>query len=154
MDKITIRSATEDDLETLVTLNNQIFVNNPQYDDDIVLDFSLTPEGRKYFKEAIEKSDCFLIAEEDRKMIGYVNGKRKGISHRKSRYFEIVNLGVLPEKKKRGIGKLLLQSITNWAKEHNYQKIYLDCYAKNIEALDFYQKNNFKQINIILEKVI
>ncbi|HUV42611.1 MAG TPA: GNAT family N-acetyltransferase [Patescibacteria group bacterium] len=152
---ITIRKATINDLPAIKELNKQIFINNPKYDNDAVEDFAHTPQGEKYFKEAIRsKKGCFLIAEENEQMIGYANGEEKEASYRKSKYFEIDNLGVILEKKKQGIGKKILNAITNWAKKKGFQKIYLNCYVKNEKALNFYRSNGYSEIDICLEKKI
>jgi len=152
---IQIREATIDELPALLELNQKIFVKNPQFDRDLILDFSLTPEGIEYFKKEFKREDgCFLFAEQNGKLIGYVNGGSKKFAHRKSKYFEIDNLGVIPEEKGKGIGKLLLDKILEWAKRKDYQKIYLNCYAKNSEALSFYKKSGFNEIDIGLEKTL
>lgn len=152
---ISIRQAELTDLDSLRKLNEKIFIDNPKYDDDFITNFALTEEGKKYFEEAIERKDgYFLVAEEDNEMVGYINGGTKDAPYRKSRYFEIENLGVVPEQKGKGIGKMLLEKITSWAKEHGYQKIYLNCYAKNSEALAFYRHNGYLDIDICLEKII
>jgi len=152
---VTIRKATISDLPAVKELNKQIFIKNPKYDDDAIENFAHTPQGEKYFTEAIKsKKGCFLIAEEDGQMVGYTNGEEKKVSYRKSRYFEIDNLGAIPEKKRQGIGKKILNAITNWAKKKGFQKIYLNCYAKNKEALSFYRSNGYSEIDICLEKKI
>lgn len=152
---ITIRKATIDDLPAIKELNKRIFIKNPKYDNDAVENFAHTPQGEKYFKEAIRsKKGCFLIAEEGGQMVGYANGEEKEASYRKSRYFEIDNLGVIPGKKRLGIGKKMLSAITNWVKKKGFQKIYLNCYAKNEEALNFYRSDGYSEIDICLEKKI
>lgn len=152
---ITFRQATLEDWEKLRELNQKIFVNNPGFDEDLITDFAMTPEGEVFFKVGITREDgCCLIAEEDGRMVGYTNGGTKEIPYRKSKYFEIDNLGVIPEMKGKGIGKQLLETITSWAKEHGYQKTYVNCYAMNAEALDFYRKNGYEDIDICLEKAL
>lgn len=151
-----IRQATVDDLEKVTELNHKIFVNNSDYDDDLIVDFDQTPEGKAHFKKAIEEQNgCFLILEEDGQMVGYANGNPIDyFPFRKSRYFEIHNIGVIPEMKGKGFGKMLLEAITAWAKEKGYQKIYLNCYAKNSEAIEFYKRNGYSEIDVCLEKII
>ena len=152
---ITIRQATIEDWGKLRELNQKIFVNNPSFDKDLIVDFALTPQGENFFKEGITRQDgCCLIAEENDHMIGYTNGGAKEIPYRKSKYFEIDNLGIIPELKGKGLGKQLLEAITSWAKDHDYQKIYVNCYAMNKEAIDFYRKNGYENIDICLEKAL
>lgn len=152
---ITIRHATIDDLDQLLELNAKIFVMNPTFDDDLILDFPFTPQGKIFFTQSITQEDgCCLIAEEAGEMIGYTDGSAKEIPYRKSKYFEINNLGVIPKRKGHGLGKKLLEAVTQWAKNHGYQRIYVNCYAKNDEAVAFYKRNGYSEIDICLEKVI
>lgn len=150
-----IRKAEITDLEKITWLNTKIFIRNAEYDSDMVPRFAETEEGRKYFKDAIERSDgCFFVVEENREIIGYVNGGKMDLPYRKSKYFQIENLGVLPSNKRKGIGTALLNKITTWAKEQGYEKIYIESYAKNDEALAFYRKHGYEEIDISLEKAI
>ena len=152
---ITLRQAKLTDLDLILDLNTMIFMDNPKYDNDAIKNFAHTPLGRKYFKKAIKSKDgCFFVAEEDGKMIGYVNGGKMEVSYRKSKYFEIDNLGVIPNKKRLGIGKKLLDTVEKWVKENGYQKIYLNSYSKNRNALAFYRKFSYEDIDVCLEKEI
>lgn len=154
-DKVKIRDVKPDEWEKLRDLNEKVMVNNSKYDDDLIVNFASTPRGEKFFKEAIErKNGCCLVAVENDEFIGYVNGGELNIPYRKSKYFEVENLGVIPEKKGTGLGSKLLEAVSNWAKKHGYEKIYLESYAKNEEAISFYRKHGFKDIDISLEKQI
>src|SRR3989344_4071315 len=97
---ITTREPKPKELDEIKELNKRIFVKNPTYDNDTIPDFAHTERGDEYFKKAIgNKEGIFFLAIEDGYMVGYVNGENKVIQHRISRYFEIDNLGVVPEKK-------------------------------------------------------
>jgi ribosomal protein S18 acetylase RimI-like enzyme len=150
-----IRKATLDEIHKIKELNTIIFINNPEYDNDAVENFSQTKEGDKYFKKAIENTDgIFLVAEENGELVGYINGSTADFPYRKSKYFEIENLGVIPKAKRKGIGTKLLEELTKIAKEKGYQKIYLNCYAKNDEAINFYKTSGYEKIDVCLEKEI
>lgn len=150
-----IRQATIADLPALQKLNQQIMVNNPKYDDDLVADFAFTKEGESFFRDSIENpKGCCLIMEQDGKMVGYTDGEPKTIVYRKSQYFEINNFGVIPEMKGKGLGIILLDAIISWAKTKGFWKVYLSCYARNQEALAFYKKHGFSDIDVGLEKKI
>ena len=125
---------------------------NDEYDDDIAMNFDLTEAGYKFFKKALtNKNGCFFIAYDGKKMVGYANGGAKEYSYRNKRYFEIENIGVIPNYKRKGIGKRLLQKILDWTKSRNFERIHLNCYIKNQEALKFYRKLGFKEIDVSLE---
>jgi len=150
---ITLRQATLADWEKLKDTNQRIFINNQDFDPDLIVDFASTTRGEKFFKDGITREEgCCLIAEENGEIVGYADGGAKDVPYRKSRYFEIDNLGLIPEAKGKGLGRQLLEAITNWAKEHGFQKIYVNCYAMNEEALDFYRRNGYQEIDICLEK--
>lgn len=150
---VTIRPVRPEEWEKLRDLNIEIMVNNPSYDDDLIVDFASTPRGEQFFREAIERNDgCCLVAEEDGNFLGYVNGGTKDVPYRKSKYFEIENLGVIPDRKGTGLGSRLLESVIEWAKSNGYQKIYVESYANNQEALAFYRKHGFGDIDISLER--
>lgn len=150
-----IRLATIKDLKSIQKLNTLVFADNIKWDSDAVENYSNTPQGEKYYASALKNSNgCFFICEENGNFLGYANGVDMEVDYRKSKYFEIVNIGVHPATRGLGIGKALLDEITKWAKEKGFEKIYLNCYAKNTGALDFYKKNGFEEIDICLEKSI
>jgi ribosomal protein S18 acetylase RimI-like enzyme len=152
---MTIRPATTSDLENLRKLNSIIFIDNPKYDDDTIPNFAHTPTGKKYFQQAITKKDgCCFIAEDNDQLLGYINGSALDLPYRKSRYIEIENLGVIPSQQGTGLAQQLLDTITNWAKQHGYQKVYVESYIKNQRAVNFYHKHGFQDIDLSLEKKI
>lgn len=60
-----------------------------------------------------------------------------------SEAFEIMKIGVLKEKRKEGIGKKIVDKIKEKEKD-----IFLEVRESNIQAISFYEKNNFKRIGI------
>ena len=152
---MTIRPATIKDLESIKKLNSKAFVDNTLYDSDALPHFSTSKAGSNYFAEALNRKDgCFFVAEDKGKLIGYVNGGAREFNYRQSKYFEIENLGVIPSHHRQGIGTQLLESITQWARDHGFQKIYIESYANNIGAIAFYQHHQYQPIDICLEKTI
>ncbi len=150
-----IRKAKIQEIDKIRKLNTAIFMSNSAYDDDIIPQFADTEIGKKYFEKAIKRTDgCFFVAEENKQLIGYTNGGALDLAYRKSKYFEIENLGVLPGAKRKGVGTQLIEAIQTWAKEHGYQKIYLESYIRNKEALAFYRKQGYIDIDISLEKTL
>lgn len=152
---INIRKAKIEDLENIKDLNKAVMVNNPLFDEDIKEDFAHTSLGTEYFIKSIEnKGGIFLLAEENNQLVGYINGNPMEVAYRKSRYFEIENLGVISQLKGKGIGTRLLEEFAKAVKSKNFEKIYLNCYFKNTEALNFYRSRGFKEIDLCLEKEI
>lgn len=149
-----IRTATINDLEAIMELNGKAFADNIKWDKDTV-DYSTNEVGIKYYEKALQDPEgCFLVCEDDGALIGYANGQDKKDEDRKSRYFELSTIGVSPDRRGEKIGKSLLDEITKWAKEKQFDKIYLNCYVKNKGALEFYRKNGYQEIDVSLEREI
>lgn len=153
---MTIRPATIKDVEKIQRLNTQIFEEiNTSCDDDYSPAFAESKAGKDYFKAALKRTDgCLFVAEDKGNLIGYVNGGTKDISYRKSKYFEIENLGIVPEYRGQLLGSQLLETITNWAKTHGIQKIYVNSYFQNTPAIYFYKKHGYQEIDVSFEKAI
>ena len=50
--------------------------------------------------------------------------------------------------KEHGTGQLLLNTLLVWAQQKNYTEIYLGTTAKFLAAHRFYEKNNFKEVEV------
>lgn len=143
------------DWEMLRDLNFKIYGNNPKFDPYLIPDFVYTEPSKKFFDDAISsEGGCCLLLWDDGELVGYTNGGPINVPYRKGKCFEVDNLGVIPDKKGRGYGKLLLNEISKWAKEQGYERLYLSCYSKNTEALGFYRKQGFEDLDIGLEMEI
>ena len=57
---------------------------------------------------------------------------------------EILNIGVLPEMRKRGIGKILLQKLFEVASSKGVGEIWLEVRESNLTAREFYHSQGYK----------
>lgn len=148
-----IRKVRQDEWTKLQDLNHEVFVDNVKYDPDLVHDWAYTEAGKKYYQNLVvdPKSICFVAEDDDGQLIGYLAASAKSISYRKSRYLEIDNMGVIPQHRSRGIGKMLMDDCKKWAKENSYQKLFVISYGKNEGAVHFYRKCGFEIIDVGLE---
>ena len=141
------------EVEALQNLNDEVFIDNAKYDTDLDLTWAKGEKGRKYFTELLNNSEAFsVIARDGEREVGYVAASQKNIDYRKSKYLEIENMGVIPEYRSLGVGKMLMEECFKWAKENGYQKVFVNTYVANKEAVQFYIKNGFEEIDISLEK--
>lgn len=149
------RKANKNDIQILQNLNNEVFIDNSQYDSDLILDWALSEKGKNYFMKLVNnpESICF-IAEENNYPVGYIALLPKKLSYRKSKCLEIENMGVIPQYRSKGIGSQLIQKGVVWAKNEGYKKIYVNSYFNNLKAIAFYKKNNFFEIDVSLERDI
>ena len=105
---IRIKTAEAGDWETIQTLNNQVFLNDKEHDDDLDLNWPFSEKGIKYYKELAsgKHGKCYIAYLEDIP-VGYIALAIKNFGYRKSKYVEVENIGVVPQYRSRGIGKLL-----------------------------------------------
>jgi ribosomal protein S18 acetylase RimI-like enzyme len=150
-----IRLARKDEVKKLQELNDKAFVDNPEYDADLVPGWGLSKQGEIYFTDLLNNpKDCCFVAEDKGKLVGYITAIPKIFESRKSKYIEIHNLGIIAEYRRRGIGKKLMDKCLTWAKNKEFQKVFLICFSNNNEALAFYKNYGFSEIYVSLEKDI
>jgi len=150
--EVKFRSANINDVRILQKLNQEIFVDNHLYDSDLIMDWALSEKGKKYFSNIVQDNQAYCcLAEVNNKPIGYLAGREKKFGYRKSRYFEIENMGVSPEFRSKGVGTLLIKQAKDWARKQGYQKIFVNSYFNNQKAIEFYQRNGMKEIDLSLE---
>lgn len=61
---------------------------------------------------------------------------------------DIMNIGVLPEYRKQGIGEKLLQNMENLAIFSNCEQMMLEVRESNIPAIHLYRKHGFEPISV------
>ncbi|YBZ91589.1 GNAT family N-acetyltransferase [Paenibacillus sp. AK002] len=66
----------------------------------------------------------------------------------------IHQLGIMKVHRNKGIGRLLMNFINNFAKENGINKIQLDYWSDNESASQFYIKNGFKSYRNYLYKEV
>lgn len=152
---ILLRRAGADEVKKLQDLNDRAFADNPRYDPDVKVEWAQSEAGKKYFTTAIsDPHSCFLVAEDDGKLVGYIAASPKNFDDRRSRYAEIDNLGVISSYRQQGVGKKLMDACLQWAKDEGFQKAHLRCYSANVGALEFYKRNGFQDISVSLERIL
>ncbi|MGH9736913.1 MAG: ribosomal protein S18-alanine N-acetyltransferase [Candidatus Acidiferrales bacterium] len=57
---------------------------------------------------------------------------------------EILNFGVRPDARRRGIGSQLLQEVIDWSKRSRDRRIMLEVRASNLPAQSFYARHGFR----------
>ena len=123
-DKTEIINATLDDAAAIAEIEKVCFSS---------------PWSETAIKDAMNNSTCFFKAVKGQKTVGYV-----------SLYtvFDegyVNNIAVLPEYRRQGIASLLLEKLTDFAKEKNLSFISLEVRASNISAISLYEKFGYKK---------
>jgi diamine N-acetyltransferase len=149
---INIRQARTNEVEKLQFLDAEVFIHDVEFDPDLDMDWAKGEKGKAYFSNLLNDAHSYcLIAEDDNKAVGYLVASSKEISYRKSKCVEIQNMGVSPDYRSKGIGSMLIKKCLEWARLNKYQKVYVNTYFKNLEAIKFYKKNGFSEIDLGLE---
>lgn len=103
-----------------------------------------------YFYESLlaELPEAFVVAEMDKNLVGYIMCKIEyGFSNFKKLGFvkkgHVVSVAVLPEHRRKGIGKALVEEAMNGVKIKKSDELYLEVRCSNREAIGLYEKLGF-----------
>lgn len=111
---------------------------------------SVMPE--EYYLQLLEQEQStVLIAREENKIIGFavisIEASPDFPSLVNRRYAYIHDFGVDQSSKRKGIGSLLFEACLEWAKEMNVDKVELNVWEFNEEAIAFYRKHSMETIS-------
>ena len=103
-----------------------------------------------YFYESLlaELPEAFLVAELEKRLVGYIMCKIEyGFSNFKKLGFvkkgHVVSIAVLPEHRKKGIGRVLVEESIAGVKLKKADELYLEVRCSNNEAIRLYEKLGF-----------
>ncbi|MDO8571585.1 MAG: GNAT family N-acetyltransferase [bacterium] len=144
---IAIRRAKVSDIDSVVSLAMELMKMHAKQDPLFEMKIGVRPVYKKYFIEGLRSSKKILLIARDREIVvGYilaVYSERKPI-------FKIKNIGVvneiyiLPEYRKQGIARKLLEEIDNWFKKKNLHHSQLFVHGSNISAQKTWKALGFK----------
>jgi GNAT superfamily N-acetyltransferase len=63
-------------------------------------------------------------------------------------------MGVIPDYRSQGIDAQLLNACRTWAQENGFQKLFVNSYFQNKQAISFYKKQGFSEIDVSFESPI
>lgn len=153
-EKVTIRRASEGDLETILTFNQALFESNGEFDRELDFSFPQSPLGREYFRSRIRADDSIaLIATTEEGTIGYlVGGEVVGESYRQvATLGEVENMLVSSRVQNSGVGSKLMAEFLTWCKQRGLKRAKVSAYSENIDAVRFYERRGFRKLSVTLE---
>ena len=150
---ITLKKATIEDLSIIQNLNNELC----KYEtinkfDNYIEDWSLSDISKEYFEYMI-KEEFVVVAKVENEIVGYLAGsthKDETYSYYEGITAELNNMFIMEKFRKYGIGSKLVNSFFNWCKEQNAKRVMVTASFNNINTINFYKKNGFKEINVSL----
>ncbi|MDH5396225.1 MAG: ribosomal protein S18-alanine N-acetyltransferase [Gammaproteobacteria bacterium] len=129
-----IRPARRQDLDTLVSIENQSFITDR---------FS-----RRSFHYLLTKANAMtLVYEKKQVVIGYV----MLLFHTGTSLARLYSLAVRPEYQGKGIGNKLLEAAEQAAQDHDCISLRLEVRRDNSQAINFYKKSGYKQFGKIVK---
>lgn len=142
--EITVRPASFSDLDDLAALLGELF----SIEDDFDFDVKLQRQGLSMMLSDTD-TRCVLVAEADRKAVGMCTLQTL-ISTAEGGEVGLVEDVVVNEQfRGRGIGRLLLATMENWAREKGLKRLQLLADRNNASGLCFYKKMNWKTTSLI-----
>ena len=145
--KSTIRTAISGDGEILASLNECVHKMHQEEFPDHLKDTTLE-EAESWFEERILSDNYKIwIAECDHEPAGYVSAviaKRKEDAFAYARsWVQVYQIVVLPDCRKRGISRQLIERVVDLARQVGTQELELYCWAFNKSAHAAFEKLGF-----------
>ncbi|NNL09586.1 MAG: GNAT family N-acetyltransferase [Croceitalea sp.] len=149
---IQFKLCTLSDLISLAQLAKSTFVEAFEKDND-PKDFQ-TYLKKAFSEQQVEQelkneNSFFYFAYLDHELVGYfkLNQSNAQTDVYADNTMELERIYVVPEHQNKKIGTILLNRAIAIAKEKQKQYIWLGVWQKNVRAIDFYEKHDFKKFD-------
>ena len=150
---ITVRKATPDDMEVLLSFEQGVIQAERPFDTTLKTDFTTYYDLPK------------LISSDDAELVVAVNGDevigsgyarieqaKQYVNHRSHSYLGF--MFVLPDFRGRGINKMILDALSEWCASRNVFELRLEVYVQNSPAIKAYEKAGFEKLMVLMRKDI
>lgn len=149
-----IREAKRKDIEEISSILLEVADLHEKGKPDVFKPKTLE-EIKKYISKSLTDNNSKLIVYEEEKILGVIIYKTKIVENHKSlknsKILWIDEIGVKEGYKKHGIGKKLMLYAKEEAKKDNCDRLELNCWSFNKDAIEFYKKIGMKEQRINLE---
>lgn len=138
-----LRSATLDELDTLLQFEQNIITAERPFDDQL-------KEKTSYYDlaELIKSPKAeVLVVEINGEIIasGYAKIRDSEQWHKHEQHGYLGFMYVKPEHRRKGMINLILDGLKKWSKEQGIDHLFLEVYVDNIGAVKAYEKAGFKK---------
>ncbi|BDR92123.1 GNAT family N-acetyltransferase [Vulcanisaeta souniana] len=152
---VTIREAREGDVEVLVDLAVRLKRLNSEFDPLFSARNDCAERAREYLVNAIRngKDHLLLVAEDMGKIVGFVKADiRERFFYSPSVEGAIVDFYIMPEYRRKGLGRMMLEKAIAMLREKGAQLITAEFPTQNQIAINFYNKMGFRSLVSIYAK--
>lgn len=139
----TIRPAGTDDLADMCALLERLF----ELEADFVFDRATQHQGLS--RLASRKGARLLVAESGGRVIGMCSGQLVISTAQGGPSAWVEDVVVEPDRRGRGVGKKLIEAVTEWAREQGASRLQLLADRDNRPALDFYDHLGWQQTRLV-----
>ncbi|MGC8542380.1 MAG: GNAT family N-acetyltransferase [Vulcanisaeta sp.] len=146
---VTIREAREGDVEYLVDLVVRLKRLNSEFDPLFSARSDCAERAREYLLNAIRdnKNHLILVAEDMGKIVGVLKADiRERLFYSPSIEGAIVDFYVMPEYRRKGLGRQMLERAVTILRERGAQLITAEFPTQNQIAINFYNKMGFRSL--------
>ena len=153
---VTIRRATQNDLDPLVDLWQEI----ADYHADLDPRFALAPDARIKYREHLARlltDDTWrvFIAKEDNVAIGFITGTlRENPTFKQKWAGQIHDAFVTARCRRHGVGEQLVDAIRDWFRKRNVDCLELGAAVLNPIGLSFWRKMGFSDFVMRMRREI
>jgi len=153
---VVIRPARKEDLDAITQLIVRLKRLNAEFDPLLEVAPEIVEVSRKYVENALESpSSVLLVAVEGDKIVGVFKGDVEDRIFYKPRYAGVIReFYILPEYRRKGIGKRLMMEGIELLRKKGAELIMASFPALNEIAVNFYKKMNFRPIEYLFAKEI
>ncbi|MDP8011622.1 MAG: GNAT family N-acetyltransferase [Thermoplasmata archaeon] len=135
---IIIRKAEEYDANGIIDCFNDVMSEEIYLLGDVYLG------GEEFLSMRIEdqENELILVADHNKNIIGVLTLTRE--SYRKNNHVAVLGIAIRYGYRHMGIGTVLMKTSFEWAKENGIEKICLEVFSTNKNAISLYQKLGFE----------
>jgi len=143
MKQLNMRVAQKDDIPAMANLLSELFA----IEVDFEIDLDKQQRGLTLLLESNQA--VVFVAEVEHQIIGMCSLQLLISTAQGSKVGLIEDVIITKNHQKQGIGKQLLETVKNWAKQQGLTRLQLLADKTNQNALDFYQSNDWKTTQLI-----
>lgn len=139
-----MRAATGEDAAAVVAFFQQLYAETRfmLYEPGEAVP-TVEEQAQRIQRAIATNSGTMLLCEADQQLIGACYGMRG--SAKRSHHSLYVVLGVLQAWNGQGVGRLLMQQLEHWAREHQIHRMELMVHADNQRAIGLYEKLGYQR---------
>ena len=131
---LTIRAAQPGDIESIYQFVCEL--QNRVFDKASIAEI--------YAVNLADPMNIYLVAEASNQKIGYASCHLQWLLHHEGKVAEIQEMFVLPEWRSQGVGKMLIESIKQKAKELGAVQLEVTTRLIREKAINFYKREHFE----------